>query len=473
MLIGTQGRTALACLLACLAAGVAVAYGGAILALGAVVAAIVVAAIILDRRRMATVLWAGVAFTAPMQGVRIAPVLTLADVLIVAAFATSLPEVLGGWPRVVPRGVVYAFGVLVSAGLAGTFFAPSVAASLGNLFKIVLAAAGSLVIMALWNPGPDRLRRFAWLWFAGALASAIWGIVTPRPYAGRAAGLTVHPNHFGLVCMLAVGLGLGLALSSRGWARWGALGGVVILVGGIGLSGSRAAILGLVVTVGLTAVLARRFRLLVATGVAALLAGMAIVVGIVRVPGANALSRLVGGGASAASDAERSKALAEAFASFDRHPFTGEGFEFAQVAHNIYLQVLVVGGPLALLSFLCVNALLLKAAVRSLSAQSGRSQRPLLAGLTAGYAGYLVAGTFVNILWDRYLWTYIGLLLLLAASSDDRPAVRERRKSSVDEPARRPGLAISAAPSVPSLREGPLLDAGAERGPSRALDGQR
>lgn len=394
-----------------------VAVGRASTALALVAAGSLAGLTVLERRRLAPVLWAGVAFTAPLQGVRAAPILALSDILLVAALVAILPDVLIGWRRLMPAGVTLAFGLLITAGLIGTFFAQDVGASLANLVKIVLASAGSVVAMALWDPGPARLHRFAWLWFGGACTSAAWAAVTPRTFVGRSVGLTTHPNHFGLVCVLGVGLGLGLALSSSGRARLAAVSGVVLLTAGIGLSGSRSALLGLAFTIGLAAILTRRLRLLVATGAAIAIASMAVIVGMIHVPETHALSRLGGGGGSAGSDAERAQALTGAWSSIGRHPFTGEGFQFAQAAHSIYLQVLVVGGPLALLSFLWVSWLIMRTGLRA--AQAGRDERnaSIAAGLVSGYAGYLASGTFENILWDRYLWTYIGLLLVVAASA--------------------------------------------------------
>lgn len=417
----------------CVAAGVMVAVGRGGAALLLVAAGFLAGLTILERRRLAPILWAGVAFTAPLQGVRVAPILAASDILLIAAVVAILPDVLVGWRRSLPSGVTSAFGLLVTAGLIGTFFAQDVGASLANLVKIVLAAAGSVMAMALWDPGAARLRRFAWLWFAGACTSAAWAAVTPRSVVGRSRGLTTHPNHFGLVCVLAVGLGLGLALSSSGRARLLALSGVVLLTAGIGLSGSRSALLGLAVTIGLTAVLTRRFRLLVATGVAIVVASMALVVGLIHLPDSHALSRLGGGGGSAGSDVERAQALSGALTSIGKHPFTGEGFQFAQAAHSIYLQVIVVGGPLALVGFLGVCWLIGRAGLRAVRAGRGRRNGPVVAGLTAGYAGYLASGTFDNILWDRYLWTYIGLLLVLAAST---------RRSA------RPGTAYGQVPQL-------------------------
>lgn len=112
------------------------------------------------------------------------------------------------------------------------------------------------------------------------------------------------------------------------------------------------------------------------------------------------------------SDLGRRQVAAEALEKIDKRPLTGEGFEFAQAAHNIYLQVLVVGGPLALLSFLAVSGLILRSGLRALQTARGTRNGPLLAGLAGGYAGYLASGAFDNILWDRYLWAYDGLLIV-------------------------------------------------------------
>jgi O-antigen ligase len=242
-----------------------------------------------------------------------------------------------------------------------------------GLLALVLVAVTSVTTLIILEH-----RRIAPLLWVGAAASAAWAAITPRSFVSRALGLTTHPNHFGLACVLAVGLGLGLAMSSTGWHRASAVAGVVLLIAGVALSGSRAAVLGLVVVIRLTAVLARSLRILVVSGVTALLAAMAVIAGLVHIPESNALSRLAGGGGSAASDLGRELATAEAFASINRHPFTGEGFEFAQAAHNIYLQVLVVGGPLALVSFLCVSGLIARAGQRAIKADRSGRDGPLL-----------------------------------------------------------------------------------------------
>jgi O-antigen ligase len=388
---------------------------------------------------MEVLLWGGVALTAPLNGVRISLLVAVSDVLLVAALVTSLPDVLRSPRRgVVPPALPIAFCIVIAAGIGGTFVAQDAGASLSNMAKVVLAAGGSVVAIALWDPGPRRLRQFAWLWFTGALVSAAIGLVTPRPVVGRALGLTTHPNHLGLVCVLAVGLGVGLAFSSTGWPRLLAIAGSALLITGVGISGSRSALLGLAVTIVVAAILTRRLRLLLAAGVAGLLAGMAVVVGLVHIPGSHALSRLGGGGGSADSDIARHQTLAIAIDTIDRHPLTGEGFQFAQAAHSIYVQALVVGGPVALGGFLWGCWAIGRAGLRGARAGDERGNSLVVAGLTAGFAGYLASGTFDNILWDRYLWLYLGLLLVLAGTLRLEAGTPDRRSRT---PERAPAAA--------------------------------
>ncbi len=131
----THTRALLGTASACLVVGGLVSTGQAPVAMALVCLLILLTLMLLERRRMALLLWASVAFTAPFEGVRLAPVLALSDVLLIAAFIATLPDVLQGWRRVVPSGVLIAFSLLTAAGLFGTFFAPDVGASLSNLAR--------------------------------------------------------------------------------------------------------------------------------------------------------------------------------------------------------------------------------------------------------------------------------------------------------------------------------------------------
>jgi O-antigen ligase len=144
---------------------------------------------------------------------------------------------------------------------------------------------------------------------------------------------------------------------------------------------------------------------------------VAAVVGIVHIPESSALSRLQGGGGSAASDLERQQNLSESFDLFSAHPLTGAGFQYAIGAHNIYLQALVIAGPVGLTALAWGAMAIVATGLRGIRRTRSRDA-VLLAGLTAGYFGYLASAVFDNILWDRYLWIYVSLLIVWSASTD-------------------------------------------------------
>jgi hypothetical protein len=108
----------------------------------------------------------------------------------------------------------------------------------------------------------------------------------------------------------------------------------------------------------------------------------------------------------------------------DDNVLTGSGFAYATQAHNVYLQVLDIGGVLGVLSFAGLAGAILRSGLR------GRRDR-LVAGALAAYAGYLVSGLVANSLWDRWLWFPIVIgLAARAASTPSERAVRERQPLS-------------------------------------------
>lgn len=407
-------------------------------------------ALVTDRRRSAAVLWGAVALAAPFQGLRPAPFLTLSDIVMVLAVIATLPDTLTRRrSRVAPPPLVAALVLLVAGGLLGTFFSASPGASLLNMVKLVVAAGGSVLALSLWSPEIRSLRRFAWLWFGGAVANTMIALFASKLVLGRAQGLTTQPNHLGLIGVLGTALGLGLVLSaSKARFRTVALAGTGVCVAGVVASGSRAALIGEVATFLAVAIFARRPRLLTRTAVVVILLGIAAGAGLIRIPDSSALSRLAGGGGSRESNVERQRNLATTMGRIARHPLTGEGFEFALEPHDIYLQPLVVAGPIGLVALAMAAWAILRASRAGLGAASsaGDGNGFLLAGLSGGYVGYLAAGFFQNIAWDRYLWIYIGLVLMVAASLREsyRPELANRTITATRFP---PGPArqISAA----------------------------
>ena len=373
-------------------------------------------------RRLAAAAWAGAAFTAPFNGVRITSFMALSDVFLLFAVAAMLPSLALGGRRPLRSsahaGVLVGLATIAVGGTVGTVFAVNPEASLVEIAKFVLGAVGSIIAMMLWAPRPSELRWFCALWLAGAVMSGLWAIALDATRAGRPAGLATHPNHLAITCLLGIGVALGFALDDRRRAAR-ILGkfSCPLLIVALLVSASRAALVGLVIVVPAVALFAYRVRLAVRAATLAGVLAVAALVGVIDVPAETGLGRLLGDETTVESDEGRIEHLARSVDRFERHPLTGEGFEFAQEAHNIYLQVLVAAGPLGLVGLSVVVGSVLTATKRGVRAGSrnARANAALLAGLAGGYAGYLITAAFQNILWDRYLWLYVAAALSMAS----------------------------------------------------------
>jgi len=375
-------------------------------------------------RRIVSWCWAATAFTAPMNGLRLSKYMSLGDVLLVVAVAATLvargPAPDGIAAR--PYGPVLAgLAAIALGGLVGSLVAGPYGPDIPGVARFVFTTAGSIAALILWAPSGRRLRWFCATWVAGAVVSALWAITFSTTVASRPLGLASHPNNLGLTCLLAAGPALGLVLAPSRVRRRGALVAVGILLLGLAASGSRAAVIGACVMVPTVAALSSNLRLALRATIAAVLLSLAVVVGVVHPSTDTGLGRVMGDRSTIESDAGRMEHLARSVDRVRSNPLTGEGFTRAGDAHNIYLQVLVAAGPLGLIGLVVAAGSILTAGLGRLRLRLPGDDRALLAGLTAGYAGYLVASGFQNNLSQRYLWLYVAALVSLAASHA-RPA---------------------------------------------------
>ena len=370
-------------------------------------------------RSLSVAAWGAAAFTAPLSGLRVSS-LALSDVALIVAVGLTLASLVARRrpdAAAFPAGPLVGLGAMALGGVVATLHASDPSASLAGVTTFVLGSAGPVVAMALWSPTRPQLRWFTSLWLAGAATSAVWAIRVGPAVFGRRAGLTTHPNHLGIVCVLATGLALGMLVTGARRTRVLALVALPPLLAALVLSGSRAAVVGCVAVVVAMAWLCRRLRLALRALAVVVASGVTVLGGLVEVPEQSGLGRLAGGRSSFESDTARAENLARSLERLGRHPFTGEGFEFAEEAHNIYLQVAVAAGPLGAIGLVLVARGVLRAS--RLGAWPLRrpvgGDRALLAGLGAGYTGYLVAGAFQNLLRDRYLWLYVAAALSLSS----------------------------------------------------------
>jgi O-antigen ligase len=372
----------------------------------------------LGTRTLVTASMMLVAFTAPMNGVRVGGVLALTDVLLFMAVLGLALEASIGRRRWHPLPAAFTFGtaLVIAGGLLGTLFADRPVASLASLLPFTLAATVPVIAVRMWSPSFATLRRYAWCWIAGAAVSGIVGLLSTGGVTGRPDGLTTHPNHLAMSCALGAGLAVALMLSEQGGRRHAALAVAALLTLTVVRAGSRAALLALLLS---TAVIFLRTRDLrpararIGRGALAVLglsvlAGALLETGVVRVGQQNAVQRLLGDASARASDAGRFSVLEQNVGRIADRPLTGSGFEDARQAHNIYVQVWASAGAPGLVGFV----MLVVAVVRR-GARSGRGPlgRYLSTAFLAGYLGYLLAGLAQNILWDRYVWLHLAVVL--------------------------------------------------------------
>ncbi|MGH2561661.1 MAG: oligosaccharide flippase family protein, partial [Thermomicrobiales bacterium] len=440
--------------------GAALVYLPLALAGGLVVAVAgcLIAVFVLHRwgtRGLSSAALAAAVVTLAWNGVRLGASVALSDLFFLLAALVLLPGLVvrGGQERLAPvRWLVGGALLIVVGGLLGSMFAANPSASLAQLIRFSIASILVPILFAFWSPSVVELRRIAWLWVCSVTVSALVAILEMGNfYHGRADGLTNHPNHLALTCVMATGPAIALTLLSRGLGRWIGVGCGLTLAAGLLISGSRAGLAGIGMTLIAMAAFTKRAE--IAAGIAAaFFAGTGLIVtGVVNLPAGNALARLFGSEDRTvvqgvfASDEMRQDQFQQGLDRVLANPFTGVGFEDALASHDIYLQLWSSAGVLGLAGILTIAVVLLNVPARTLLARGALATPPpmmLLLGFGASFFGYLVTGLFHNALWDRYLWLTPALIAVLTPHAVAAvSALRTRRASSASAgPSRlRPG----------------------------------
>jgi hypothetical protein len=436
---------------------VSLAIGGAVTALSpgraavfvlasAAAAAGVVVTAVHGLRAVATLALVGAAATLGMNGVRITSFMSAADAfLFIAALGLLLDP--ASWRRLdLGRARLQALGFLliVTGGTLGSLFAGDALASMAILLRLIVGSAFVVLLFLTWMPNVRELRAVAWAWVVSAVVTSVAALVGDASTYGRPTGLTTHPNHLALVCVLAIGPAIALTASSSGARRLVGVVACAVISAGVFVSGSRAGLLGYITVLLLAFLLSRRTSSLraglgagaVVVGLwgAGAVAGALLLMRIIDLPTGSAVARLTGRVPGVReSDAEREAVLAEGLARAGAHPLTGSGFEGALSAHNIYLQIWAAAGLLGLAGFLTIIAASLAPlrmhVARLVDRRDGRLAS-LGLGFGASLAGYTVAGFFHVALWDRYIWlTPAVLAVVVVLARQAKPVVSRPRRS--------------------------------------------
>lgn len=405
---------------ASVAVGWAIASEGSsatvVVALAAALGAVLVAAVTTVRGWILVTMVIG-AGTVGLNSLRVESLATADLFLLLAAAGVAIYAFQHGvrTPALLERSTVGIF-LIVVGGLLGTLYAEHSLTSLGLLASLVVGSYAVLALIAIWAPQPSEVRTVSGAFVLGAVVSALFALTSGDE---RPAGLAIHSNHLGLVCVLALGPALALAWWSKASLQrvaWIVAAG--LLMAGIVISGSRAGVLGASVVLLLMFLHMRTSAARFAIVSTILVAICVLYLGLVDVPGQDALTRSLPGDASSQeSDVGRNELLHRSLDRVAEHPLTGEGFESAGEAHNIYLQLWSSAGLLGLVGFVLLASGTLRVFFRRRKGSEPPRDAVIMIGLLASFAGFLVAGFVQNGLWDRYIWIVLGLAGGIAATS--------------------------------------------------------
>lgn len=298
-------------------------------------------------------------------------------------------------------------------------------------------------VVFMWGTtgNKEAVDKMLWFWLAGACLSALVAVLSKYGisvfglkdqsaiFGQRASGLTYHPNSLAYTCALLIPIATYLTVTTRAsLLRWICVAAIGLLVKAIIASGSRSAILAVVVA-GLAWLPSpfknkvRRTELLILAGGVLSLAALVIFLMLSDKPfddASNALGRLLGNiGRAQQSNDEREIAAQIAYNGFEAAPIFGQGFQYIRVAHNNALQILHSSG---LLGF--TGAILWWGGVAGTwwRLRSGIRMRGtqhdvfLLRALFSTALVMLVNGAFQPLLTDRNGYISIGLMLGLCLS---------------------------------------------------------
>lgn len=415
------------------------------------------------------------------------PLLLLASLILGATWLLR-----GHITGVAPPWILVPPGMLLASGLLAILAADDSGSLVQTLrFSVTLAAMPLIVMLAASTRG--RLERLADCWLLAAVVTSVVGIVdllqvtsigsslTSTDFlagTGRVSGLTLHPNHLGLVAAMALPVAAS-KLSARGCARATGIVALPSLLGGVAVSGSRGALVagvGGVVMFYLFQSHSSR-----SPGAAVLAAAIVAAVAVLALSpaagdqfGVVTRERLDGGSYTTESDTARRSLFADALSEGLDNPLIGQGFERVRAAHNIYVQLLQAGGVLALTGFLIFAIGLMRRAHRFARIPSGAAPAlPAIAAASGASIGtWLLFGVVGNALYDRYLYVPAGLVLAIGLVShrSATPAARRtemrdanRVPSGDDESAARARInnesdvVISLTPARGVARVGPVL----------------
>ncbi|MGA7434550.1 MAG: O-antigen ligase family protein [Solirubrobacterales bacterium] len=262
----------------------------------------------------------------------------------------------------------------------------------------------------------------------------------------RHFGLTVHPNALTLTAMLSIPLLLAKMTDPRRLMIFFPV--LLLLLLGIVLSGSRIGVVGFALGLVLTLAVNPEFRKTVFTWDPRV--ALTLVVGFLvsmlllfvvplhsfsldetqKNDGPAGVSRVSPDDSTAQeSDALRRQYFEDSVEYIKERPLVGYGFQWSEASHNIYLQMPLAGGILALVGFLTVMLGYLRQGW-VLRDRVPAPVRGICLALGISVAVYLVTGVLGNGVLSRYLYLAPALLLSITLMLSRRQGQSGNAQSS-------------------------------------------
>lgn len=273
--------------------------------------------------------------------------LKLSDLPFLAGLALLAPSILRSRHRV-PGLALAGMGLFVVTGSLATLAQSNPTTEFSSLIQTVQGLVLLPLIVVAWQPTRGETVGAAAGYVFGSVVNVVASLLNgPVAGTGRYDGLTSHPNLMGTCAALSVALmPYLLEVIPRSW-RWLVVVAFAFCAYGIYISGSRAALICMILVAMLYPV-ARR-SIVYALGLLALAIPVFIVVSQVAHPDdSSALGRLLGGGSSALATTGREENTQSVLDALVHRPLTGIGWDRAFLAHNIYVQAAgaigIIGG---------------------------------------------------------------------------------------------------------------------------------
>lgn len=404
------------------------------LAVGAAVGATLL--VYLGPDRLGTALLLLATFLAPINALKLGAGgnVTYADFAYVLGIGLLIPKLLRS-PSKMPRLYVIGISILFVNAMVVSLLAPEPIASLAGFVRVAWALIVLPVVFHRIQMSRNLLNAFAWTYVIGHIASTVRGTLYFGVLGGgRSIGWTTHPNFFGLAGQLSFAISIFLFYRMPKQWRWLAV--VAAGISGMSViqSGSRASLLCIAITALIWPLVERTAISSYVLISLAALSAVALGLLLQNPPKGSAFERLQGGGTAQGSSMARELLLTNGLKEFWKNPIKGNGWITDILEyHNVYLEVGIAGGVIAVLGFLYVIASLVKPLF----------QEPVpnrLAFMGVSYAVFAMLGPT---LYDRVLWGALALIFALHNPPDEEVDENDTR---IRRTAAKPATASTPVP---------------------------